>query len=167
MTAPSHTTLACTCLIAAGTASAGASPASAQAPAAPAPTSQSSAAATPPAADAQAAPAKQDFLVVYFDEGSAAVRSADLPVLDQASRTYREGNPIVMVLSGSADSVGAPIANLALSQRRANAVLQALVARGIPAARFQVLAKGETEPAVPAQAGTPEPRDRRVEIAWR
>lgn len=113
------------------------------------------------------APAKQDFLVVYFDEGSATVRPADLPVLDQASRTYREGQPIVMILSGSTDSVGSPITNLVLSQRRADAVLQALVARGIPAARFQILAKGETEPAVPGQAGQPEPRDRRVEIAWR
>jgi OOP family OmpA-OmpF porin len=114
-----------------------------------------------------AAPARQDFLYVYFDEGSTTIRPTDARVLDQAARTFREGQPIVMILTGSTDTVGPAIANLGLSQRRANAVLQALIARGIPASRFQVLAKGETDPAVPDPPDTPQPRDRRVEIAWR
>ena len=50
---------------------------------------------------------------------------------------------------------------------RADNVLQGLVSRGIPVERFQVLAKGETEPAVPAPDGTAEARNRRVEITWR
>jgi outer membrane protein OmpA-like peptidoglycan-associated protein len=114
------------------------------------------------------APAKApDSLVLYFDSGSTAVGKEGQATLDQASRLYRDGKPIVMVVSGGADAVGSPAANLRLSQQRADAVLRGLIARGIPAERFQVLAKGETEPAVPATKGVAEPRNRRVEITWR
>ncbi len=108
-----------------------------------------------------------DSLSIYFDSGSAAVSAKGQSVLDQAARTYREGKPIIMVVSGGSDSTGSAAANLRLSQLRADNVLQGLVARGIPVERFQVLAKGETEPAVPASEGTPELRNRRVEISWR
>lgn len=106
-------------------------------------------------------------LVLYFDSGSSAIRQADVALLDQAARLYRDGHPIVMVVSGSTDSVGKPASNLSLSTRRAQAVVSDLIARGIPAERFQVLAKGATESVVPNSPGTPEPRDRRVEITWR
>jgi outer membrane protein OmpA-like peptidoglycan-associated protein len=106
-------------------------------------------------------------LVVYFDTGSSTIRADSLAVLDQASRAYSEGKPLVMIVTGSADRVGKPNHNLSLSQRRATAVLNALLDRGIPADRFQILAKGETELAVPTQKGVAEPENRRVEITWR
>lgn len=119
---------------------------------------------TPP----PAAPAKApDSLSIYFDSGSSAITQEGVAVLDQAARTYRDGKPIIMVVSGGSDSTGPAGVNLRLSQKRADAVLQGLVARGIPVERFQVLAKGETEPAIPAPEGTAEPRNRRVEITWR
>jgi outer membrane protein OmpA-like peptidoglycan-associated protein len=114
------------------------------------------------------APAKAaDSLSIYFDPGSASVTPQGQTTLDQAARTYRDGKPIVMVVSGGTDSTGSAAANLRLSQQRADNVLQGLIARGIPVERFQILAKGETEPAVPAPEGTPEARNRRVEITWR
>jgi outer membrane protein OmpA-like peptidoglycan-associated protein len=117
---------------------------------------------------AQPSPAKAaDSLSILFDSGSAAVSPEGQRVLDQAARTYRDGKPIIMVVSGGSDSTGSAAANLHLSQVRADNVLQGLVARGIPVERFQVLAKGETEPAVPAPDGTAEARNRRVEISWR
>lgn len=106
-------------------------------------------------------------LFVYFDLGSASIRTKDRAVLDQASRLYREGKPIVMVVSGSTDTSGSASDNLRLSQRRADAVLQGLVSRGIPVERFQVVAKGATDPAIPTAPGVSEERNRRVEITWR
>jgi outer membrane protein OmpA-like peptidoglycan-associated protein len=108
-----------------------------------------------------------DSLSVYFDPGSAAVNAQGQGVLDKAARTYRDGKPIIMVVSGGSDATGPAGVNLRLSQMRADNVLQGLVARGIPVERFQVLAKGETEPAVPAPEGTAEARNRRVDISWR
>lgn len=120
-------------------------------------------AAAPQASPASGAPAP---LVVLFAVGSSTLGTKEKGVLDQAARAYNEGRPIVMILTGSSDKVGSAQSNLVLSQRRANAVLRGLLDRGIPANRFQVLAKGETEPAVAAPTGVPEARNRSVEITW-
>ena len=106
-------------------------------------------------------------LVLLFNTGASALDSRNDAILDQASRLYREGQPIIMMVSGSTDAVGQPAENLLLSQRRATAVVRGLIARGIPAERTQILAKGESNPAVPGQRGVPEPQNRRVEITWR
>jgi len=120
-----------------------------------------------PASPAVERPSGPAPLVVYFNAGSASIRDEDRTVLDQASRAFSEGKPLVMILTGSADRVGPPDRNLTLSQRRASAVLHALLDRGIPADRFQILAKGETELVVPTQENVAESENRRVEITWR
>jgi outer membrane protein OmpA-like peptidoglycan-associated protein len=113
------------------------------------------------------APSAPSSLVLHFDPGSATVRQRDLALLDQAARLYRAGNPIVMIVTGSADATGSAAINLRLSELRANNVLQGLVARGIPVERFQVIAKGQTDLAAPTPPETSEERNRRVEITWR
>jgi len=113
------------------------------------------------------APSAPSSLVLYFDMGSATIRQRDVALLDQAVRLYRAGNPIVMIVSGSADTTGSPAVNLRLSELRANNVLQGLVSRGIPIERFQVAAKGQTDLVVPTPPETSEERNRRVEITWR
>jgi outer membrane protein OmpA-like peptidoglycan-associated protein len=140
-----------------------AAPATAQTPSSPALTQ-------PPTEVAKTddpAPGAPAPLVVYFDIGSTAIRNEDRAVLDHASRAYNDGKPIVMILTGTADRTGNAEVNLELSQRRAAAVLKGLLARGIPADRFQVLAKGETELPVPTNSGVAELQNRRVEITWR
>ena len=114
-----------------------------------------------------AAPTAPSSLLFYFEPGSATVRSKDTALLDQASRLYREGKPIVMVVSGSADATGSAGSNLQLSQRRAQNVMKGLVSRGIPIERFQIVAKGGTDPAVPTSQGVGEERNRSVELTWR
>lgn len=123
----------------------------------------STASAEPQPAKASGGPAS---LVVLFEPGSSELRAKDKAILDHASRAYNQGKPIVMIITGSSDRTGAPQANLSLSERRATAVLRGLLDRGIPADRFQVLAKGETELPVPTQRGKAESQNRRVEISW-
>ncbi|MGF1554479.1 MAG: OmpA family protein [Paracoccaceae bacterium] len=106
-------------------------------------------------------------LKIYFDLGSSSVASAEREKLDQAARLYREGNPIVMTVSGGTDTVGPATLNLALSLARANTVLQGLIDRGIPAERLQVVGRGETELETPTDDGVAEQRNRLVEINWR
>ncbi len=122
-------------------------------------------AAAPDTADTAAKPAAPDAIDVYFDRGSARIRPEDMAQLDHAARLYRDGQPILMTVAGGADATGSPQANLRLSQMRADAVFRGLVARGIPAARFQILAKGQTDPAVPGDAQ--DGRNRRAEITWK
>jgi len=106
-----------------------------------------------------------DSIIVFFDNGSAKMHTDDLALLDKAARLYRDGHPILMTVSAGADATGSPVKNLHLSQERADAVFQGLVARGIPADRFQIVAKGQTDPAV--QADGQEPKNRRAEITWK
>ena len=94
------------------------------------------------AAIAQEAP---ESLKVYFDTGSASIGADQGKTLDQAARLFRDGNPIVMIVSGGADTVGPPDFNLALSVERAQAVVRGLSERGIPVGRLQVLGRGISE----------------------
>lgn len=108
-----------------------------------------------------------DSLKVYFASGSASIASDQSGTLDQAARLFREGSPFVMILSGGADTVGAAERNLDLSLSRARAVADALVARGIPVARLQVLGRGNSELEVATDPGIANRENRVVEITWR
>ena len=127
---------------------------------------------TQAAAQAEAAPAaapaeEQDSLTVYFDSGSTRVANEQETTLDQAARLFREGSPIVMIVAGGADTVGDPDENLERSVERADAVVDGLVARGIPAERLQLVGRGNTDLAVDTGVGVESRENRRVEITWR
>ncbi len=116
----------------------------------------------------EAAPeTESDALKVFFPSGSARIGPDQAATLDLAARTFRDGDPYVMIVSGLADTVGSPEANLALSLQRASAVAEALSARGIPVERLQVLGRGNSELAVQTGDGVAERQNRQVEITWR
>lgn len=110
---------------------------------------------------------EQEGLSILFDLGRTSIRPDQRETLDQASRLFRDGNPVVMIITGSADTVGDPSANLDLSIRRARAVADGLVARGIPIDRLQVLGRGNSELPVPTPDGVPNEDNRSVLINWR
>ena len=113
---------------------------------------------------AQEAP---ESLKVYFDTGSASVGAEGAETLDQAARLFREGNPIVMIVAGVADTVGTPDFNLALSVARAESVVQGLTDRGIPVGRLQVVGRGNSELEVDTADDVAERENRIPEITWR
>lgn len=133
------------------------------------------ASATTVAAQDTAAPAEtvleqaeeSPWLKVYFNSGSTRITPEQIETLDLAVRTFREGDPFVMVVAGGADKVGDPVENLQLSLERATAVAKALTNRGIPIERLQVLGRGNSEPEVITPAGVAEAENRVVEISWR
>ena len=117
-----------------------------------------------PSAFAQEAP---ESLQIYFATGSAEVALDQRDALDQAARLFRDGDPIVMIVAGGADTVGSADANLDLSLARATAVADGLAARGIPIQRLQILGRGNSELPVPTETGVDERENRVVEITWR
>jgi outer membrane protein OmpA-like peptidoglycan-associated protein len=123
----------------------------------------------PPSASAAAASARTSStpsdVQLFFDSGSSTLSSAANQKLDEVSRLYREGHPLVMFVAGHADSNGSEYPNLVLSGQRALAAKQALVERGIPAERLQLRAMGAS---LPTNANEALPEDnRRVVITWR
>lgn len=99
---------------------------------------------------------------VYFAEGEARLTQPALQAIGLTA-TQLQGCEIRSVqVVGLADAQGRPAANQTLSERRAVAVAEALVAAGWPTPAFDVSAVG-AEGAVTA-GGANEPMRRRTEV---
>ena len=117
--------------------------------------------------DGASAEASEESVTVLFRIGEARLRPDQRDQLDRAARVFRDGNPVVMVITGTADTVGDPSVNLDLSIERARAVADGLVARGIPIERLQVLGQGNSELPVTTEDEVPLAENRSVRITWR
>ena len=96
---------------------------------------------------------------VYFADGEARLTNQAIGL----TATQLQGCDIQRVrVTGLADATGTEAVNMTLSQRRAMAVAEALVAAGWPTPAFEVEAAGETG-AVDA-SGAREPMRRRTEV---
>lgn len=86
---------------------------------------------------------------IYFDYDSAVLSSTATETLDRQA-AWLEGYPDVTVtIEGHADERGTREYNLALGDRRANAVKNYLVASDVDAVRILTISYGEERPAEP------------------
>lgn len=118
---------------------------------------------TEPTAEELAAVQPETF-TVYFAFDSTEIRPEAVRTIGEAAAAAREGRAVQLSLTGHADRAGPEEYNMRLSLRRAQAVRDVLVERGIAAERISLAARGESEPAVPTADGVREPANRRVEI---
>lgn len=100
---------------------------------------------------------------LYFDFGEATLRPESRATLDAASAALR-GSAGAIVIAGHTDSVGDAAANLALSERRADAVRDALVARGVARARLATKGYGASRPVASNDDPLGRSLNRRVEL---
>lgn len=82
----------------------------------------------------------------------------------RALAAYLQAVPGVVQVNGHTDSQGSAEANLALSQRRAQAVREALIAGGLPSASVQATGLGHTRPVAGNDTAAGRASNRRVEI---
>lgn len=101
---------------------------------------------------------------VYFDTDKATLRPESYPALDNLVRALRAKPSMKIEIAGHTDNVGDDTYNRRLSQRRAEAVRDYLIKKGIKAERLVARGYGETKPV--ANNDTPEGRqkNRRTEI---
>lgn len=98
-----------------------------------------------------------------FASGSATLTSSGISSLNKLAATLRSGQGSIRI-EGFTDSQGPDAANLALSQKRASAVMVALRAGGLSAARMKAVGKGEAQPVADNGSAAGRARNRRVEI---
>lgn len=104
--------------------------------------------------------------VLYFDYDSSSVRAEYAEVLAEHSR-YIMGRGVISVrLEGHADERGSREYNIGLGERRAQAVRQALLSLGVPAARLQTVSFGEERPVAFSHDEAAWSANRRVEIVY-
>lgn len=119
-------------------------------------------------ADALAAGLAQDGRVVldgiFFDTGRATLKADSNAALDQAAQLMRQQAALKLLVVGHTDSTGTASANTMLSQQRAEAVRNALLARGIAAARLTAQGVGSSVPVAGNDSEAGRARNRRVEL---
>jgi outer membrane protein OmpA-like peptidoglycan-associated protein len=117
----------------------------------------------PPPAPPPPPPVPQKFLV-FFDFDRANLRADAQKIVSEAADYAKKNGKARITATGHADTSGEPAYNLALSERRANAVKAALLNMGFNENEVVVMFKGESEPLVATGDGVKEPQNRRVEI---
>jgi peptidoglycan-associated lipoprotein len=94
-----------------------------------------------------APPAKQyTFEDVYFDFDRYSLRPEATRVLDEAIAALKENTTLRVEIEGHTCNIGTAEYNLALGDRRANAVKDYLVSRGVTADRLRTVSYGEERP---------------------
>lgn len=103
---------------------------------------------------------------VLFDTGRATLKPGAARDLDRLAQALKDNRNTRVKIEGYTDSVGSETYNQGLSERRAEAVADALRTRGVPADRYDVEGLGKEYPV--ASNNTPEGRqqNRRVEIVF-
>ncbi len=104
---------------------------------------------------------------VHFDNDMAVLRPDARVILDIAVTTLRQNPGIRVEIAGHTDGVGTDAHNLDLSQRRAQAVLDDFVARGIAADRLSARGYGKSEPIADNDTAEGRAANRRVELRVR
>jgi len=116
-------------------------------------------------AAAPAAPAVN--LTVNFANGSAELTPAAIRTLDELGRALSSKDlaGYRFRIEGHTDTVGSLDYNRALSERRAEAVVDYVAKKyEVDPARLQAVGMGEDGLLVPTPPQTPEPRNRRVQV---
>ena len=105
--------------------------------------------------------------VIYFDFDSFVVKPEYQSVIDGHARHLQANRSRHVVLEGNTDERGGREYNLALGQKRAEAVRRALGLVGASDAQIEAVSFGEEKPAVMGSDESAWSQNRRVEIKYR
>ncbi|MBW7470115.1 peptidoglycan-associated lipoprotein Pal [Marinobacter sp. M216] len=110
--------------------------------------------------------ALRDITTFYFDFDTAEIKAEARDVL-VAHAQFLANNPGQQVrLEGHADERGTKEYNLALGERRANAIQRFLVVNGASRGQMETVSYGEEKPAVMGSTESAWAQNRRVELVF-
>jgi outer membrane protein OmpA-like peptidoglycan-associated protein len=101
---------------------------------------------------------------VLFDSGRAELKAGAARTVDRLAAFMRDHPERSLQVEGYTDSIGSDALNLALSQRRADAVRAALVSSGVEGSRITTNGMGKASPVAGNDTAEGRQRNRRVEI---
>jgi outer membrane protein OmpA-like peptidoglycan-associated protein len=103
-------------------------------------------------------------LYINFDTGKDVIKSESTSVVDEVVTLLKQNPSLTLSIEGHTDNTGVAAANLKLSELRAKAVLNALVAKGIEAKRLSAKGFGQTKPLQDNTTEEGRAKNRRVEL---
>ena len=104
---------------------------------------------------------------LYFVEGTIDLAAESRPVLDELKGEIARRPGVDVEVTGHTDTVGSAEDNDALSQRRAQQILNLLATVGIDRSLMTAVGRGERELRVPTMDNVENPLNRRVEVLVR
>ena len=102
--------------------------------------------------------------VIYFPWDQYVITPEAQSVLQDAAKYSADGHATKETVVGYTDTSGSVAYNMRLSERRAKATADGLVALGVPQGNLDVSWKGKSDPAVATGDGVREPLNRRATI---
>ena len=101
---------------------------------------------------------------ILFDTGKADLKPAAVANINELASIMKKYPENVLTIKGYTDDVGSDKVNKPLSEKRAEAVRNQLVAGGIPAATVASVGMGSANPVDAAKTKEARSKNRRVEI---
>jgi peptidoglycan-associated lipoprotein len=99
---------------------------------------------------------------VFFEYDSYTLSDEARSILQREAEWLRRHAGVALTIEGHSDERGTREYNLALGDRRANAVKNHLAALGIPASRLRTISYGKERPAVPGSDDQSHAQNRRA-----
>ena len=110
--------------------------------------------------------ALRDVRTIYFDFDSSEIRAESRDVLMAHARYLASQPSAEVVLKGHTDDRGTTEYNLALGERRAQAVERYLAVNGVDRSRVETVSYGEERPAMSGSGEAVSAKNRRVELEY-
>lgn len=104
--------------------------------------------------------------VVFFDYDSFVIRAEARPVIASHAQFLQANKQRKATLEGHTDDRGGREYNLALGQKRADAVRQALNLLGVPESQLEAVSFGKEKPLATGGTEVDQAQNRRVEIRY-
>jgi OmpA-OmpF porin, OOP family len=104
---------------------------------------------------------------LYFLEGTTEMTAESLPVLEDLRAEIAKRPGAEVQVTGHTDTVGNDADNDALSQKRAEEILNLLASRGFDRSIMSAVGRGERELKQPTEDNVSSPVNRRVEVIVR
>jgi outer membrane protein OmpA-like peptidoglycan-associated protein len=101
---------------------------------------------------------------VHFATAKFRVLPSSFPLLDQVVQVLGDFPKMRVSIEGHTDSVGGEASNMRLSQRRAEAVRDFLVSKGVSPTRLEAIGYGPTKPLMSNKTARGKAKNRRTEF---
>lgn len=105
--------------------------------------------------------------IVYFDYDSYVIKSDYQSLIEAHARFIKTGNARKVVIEGHTDERGGREYNLALGQKRAEAVRRSLGLMGVPDGQMEAVSFGKEKLAAQGSGEDIHAQNRRAELAYR
>lgn len=105
--------------------------------------------------------------LIYFDYDSYVIKPEFQSLIEAHARFLKANSDRRVAIEGHTDERGGREYNLALGQRRAEAVRRALVLLGVADNRLEAVSFGKEKPAVPGGDEAAYAQNRRAELVYR